>query len=135
MEENRVAYLMIGIGLNLNQTRFPDELAASATSLRLDRDMTFRRLDVLSAVLRRFQAQEQLLLDREAWIGSYRALLLTLGKTVRIVEQGRPAWIGQAVDLDEEGELVVLDALGQRRTVRSGAVSVRGLMGYHPTTS
>ncbi|MCK9251606.1 MAG: biotin--[acetyl-CoA-carboxylase] ligase [Clostridiaceae bacterium] len=134
MEENRVAYLVIGIGLNLNQTHFPDDLAASATSLRLECDRPFRRLDILCAVLRRFQALEGLLLDRAAWIGSYRALLLTLGKTVRIVEQGRPAWIGQAVDLDEEGELVVLDARGQRQTVRSGAVSVRGLMGYHPTT-
>lgn len=132
MEENRVAYLVIGIGLNLNQTRFDEDLAASATSLRLECNRLFRRLDVLAAVLQRFRALETYLADRPAWMGAYRDLLLTLGKPVRILEAGRPPWIGQAVDLDEEGELVVRDVQGQRQTVRSGAVSVRGLMGYHP---
>ena len=59
----------------------------------------------------------------------YRKVCVNLGRTVRLLSDG--VWeTADAVDIDEEFGLVVRDARGRMRTVRSGEVSVRGLYGY-----
>ena len=53
----------------------------------------------------------------------------TLGQAVRVV--GAQNFTGVAEDIDGNGALIVRDSdTGERRTVYSGDVSVRGLMGY-----
>ncbi len=44
-------YVVLGIGLNVNQVSFPDELADKATSLALEIRRTVDRVDVLAEVL------------------------------------------------------------------------------------
>jgi BirA family biotin operon repressor/biotin-[acetyl-CoA-carboxylase] ligase len=46
-----IGHVVVGIGLNVNAQRFPDELADKATSLRLVRGSALSRVDVLATVL------------------------------------------------------------------------------------
>ncbi len=56
---------------------------------------------------------------------------MNLGKTVQLIPfGGGERETAQAVDVDGDFSLVVRDAEGRERTVRSGEVSVRGLWGY-----
>ena len=61
-EATRVRYLVVGIGINVNQVRFRDDLQQAATSLRLATGAAWSRVELCAALLKS--------LDRE-----YRDLL------------------------------------------------------------
>ncbi len=129
VEENTVHALIVGIGLNINTQTFTAELAGIATSLALETGSAYRRADVLAAILRVLIRRYPSYRQTDLWLPDYRRLCLTLGREIR-VESAAGSWTARAVDLDEQGELVVVDTTGQRQTVRSGEVSVRGLLGF-----
>ncbi len=62
-------------------------------------------------------------------MSTYRSRCITLGQPVKVLrgEAGVPA---QAVDMDDDGGLIVAFADGHTETVNSGEVSVRGFYGY-----
>jgi len=97
--------VIVGIGVNVNQARFPEELAGRATSLRLEAGHPFDRERLLRALLERLElwyrrwGREGFGPVRDAW----RRAARTLGQRV-VVEQGTG---GIAVDLAEDGALVV----------------------------
>lgn len=130
LEENRVDALIMGIGVNLNSKAFPDDLQASATSVLLETEQSIRRLDVLCQILQTLQQYEKHMLNRPFWLSEYRKLCLTLNRPVRVITASGLEQHGQALDIDQDGELVILNELGKKQTVRSGEVSVRGLLGY-----
>jgi len=130
IEENAVSAVVIGIGLNVNTLEFPPELLEIATSLALESGQPFCRTDVLAAVLREFADSYPSFLAGGGWLDEYRSLCLTLNREVRVTAADCTVFEGLAVDIDPDGELVVEDRQGQQKTIRSGEVSVRGLMGY-----
>lgn len=97
--------VVVGIGVNVNQTRFPEELAGRATSLTLEAGHPFDRERLLRVLLERLElwyrrwGTEGFGPVRNAW----RQAARTLGQRV-VVEQGTG---GIAVDLAEDGALVV----------------------------
>lgn len=114
----RLEHVILGIGVNLNQTEFPDELRDRATSLRL---LTGRRHapdDVLAPILDTF--------DRRygAWrAGGFGALreawwrrAMRPGPPVRLPD-GR---LAVAVDVDDDGALLVRVGEGPLVRVLSG---------------
>lgn len=129
MEENRINTLIIGIGINISTREFPPEIAALATSLELESGLSLHRVDILTAILAVFERRYP---DFESgdWLTDYKKHCLTLGREIRVTAADGSTWNGRATDLDSEGELVVTDTSGERRIVRSGEVSVRGLLGY-----
>lgn len=123
-EATRVRYLVVGIGINVNQTSFPAELQPMATSLRMATGDEWSRVDLCAVLLKS--------LDRE-----YRDLLARPGAHESILErfQERSSWVrGRAVQVEEnggfEGVTEGLDARGflrvrtaqGLRTVLSGMV-------------
>lgn len=109
----------LGIGVNLTQRAFPPELAERATSVRLAGGRDVDRDTLLSALLARLDHwRERLETDgfapvRACWCG----LADTLGRTVSV-----DGVDGVAVDLDEDGALLVEDQHGVRRRVVAGDV-------------
>ena len=70
-----------------------------------------------------------LLTNRSGLIQQYRRDCITLGQEVSIV-RGSEVRHGKALDVDEEGALIVRYENGQMEAVNSGEVSVRGLYNY-----
>jgi len=97
--------IILGIGVNVNQMRFPDDLATRATSLALEAGHPFDRERLLKILLERLEdwyrrwGAEGFAPVREAW----RQGPGTLGQRVA-VEEGIG---GIAVDVAEDGALVV----------------------------
>ena len=60
---------------------------------------------------------------------AYKQNCITLGKEIQVLRADtvRP---GMAIDLDEDGGLLVQYPDGSEETVSSGEVSVRGMYGY-----
>jgi BirA family biotin operon repressor/biotin-[acetyl-CoA-carboxylase] ligase len=118
------SFAVLGIGLNVNTTRFPPGLSSSATSLHLesraphDRDLVAVRL--LESLNRRFaDAPDRFALILEA--SRHRSLLL--GKCVRATTGARE-WLGIATDYDSDGALVLALDSGRRQTL-AAAENVR----------
>lgn len=127
-------YVVIGTGINVNQTTFPEEISASATSLRNEsrEGRPFDREALLARVLRLFEADYERFLsdgDLRGLRPEYEAYLVNRGAAVR-VEDPVGAWTGTALGIDDGGELLVRCSDGGVETVYAGEVSVRGIYGY-----
>ncbi|HQO57793.1 MAG TPA: biotin--[acetyl-CoA-carboxylase] ligase [Candidatus Omnitrophota bacterium] len=110
-EVDRVHFVVIGLGLNVNtdQARLPPQ----ATSLKAELGRKVSRVACLQAVLRRMEYWYDCLLERRfpPLLERWKALSVTLGRRVRISDHHK-AVEGRAVDLSDDGGLVVLDAEG-----------------------
>lgn len=134
--EGRLCVIM-GVGFNGNQRVFPPELAASATSLFLEKQRQNPDAEpvILRELLTAFLEAAEKAADRleegglPAILPEYRARSVTIGSAVRVIAPTEE-YIGQAEGMDASGSLLVRDGSGVLRTVVCGDVSVRGLMGY-----
>jgi len=127
IEENRVDALIIGIGINLNNSCFPADLQDTATSVLVESKIALRRVDVLCHVISQFAKRSHEMANPQQWLAQYRANCQTLGQPVRILTAGGQEQSGTAIDIDANGELIIADENGQTHTVRSGEVSLRRL--------
>jgi BirA family biotin operon repressor/biotin-[acetyl-CoA-carboxylase] ligase len=128
-EPDRVRFVIIGIGLNVNQSRFPESLAGVATSLRLETGRVVSRLELLIKLLRQvdryynqFLSQSGApLVARFAEVSSYAH-----GKHVRIATPGE-TYTGVTAGLEPNGMLrVTRDGSGRTELVIAGDVSDAG---------
>ena len=123
-QPERVEHVQIGVGVNVNQTAIPAELAAEATSLRRETGRAFSRVETLVSILARMERYYDLLQERGAApvvarfgeISSYAR-----GKRVRITD-GPSVLVGETVGLSPEGMLLVRREDGQTESVLSGQV-------------
>lgn len=127
-----VAYAVVGVGINCCQTEadFPPELQGTATSLALASGQDVDRNALAAAMIAELYAMSEALLTRQTeTMAAYRQLCVTLGNQVSLhrFEEVRH---GYALDVDEEGALVVEFPDGHRESVSAGEVSVRGMYGY-----
>lgn len=114
--------VVVGIGLNLRQRRFPGALATTATSVFLEGGYAVEPEILLEALLGRFDTWRAHL-EGEGF-GPVRERWLELAETVgRAVTAGE--YSGVAVDLDDDGALVVRHGPGTSRVV-AGEVIERG---------
>ena len=126
-----VDYAIIGIGINCEKTEdFPKELQDTVTSIReiSKSDCTAHKLTakLIEAI---YETDQMLFTGKQEIMGVYRAHCITLGKEIKVI-QGDTITYGTAVDLDEDGGLLVRFADGSEKIVASGEVSVRGMYGY-----
>jgi BirA family transcriptional regulator, biotin operon repressor / biotin---[acetyl-CoA-carboxylase] ligase len=123
-EATRVRYIVIGIGINVNQTTFPSELQRTATSLRLATGTEWSRVELCAALLKSLNREYRNLLEKP---GAHDAILrrfqeqssMVRGCPVQIEEDG--GFEGITEGLDQRGFLQVRTTHGVR-SVLSGTV-------------
>ena len=123
-EVTRVRYIVVGIGINVNQRSFPPDLQDTATSLRIVTGTEWSRLELCIALLKSLDREyraltqnpnpQQDILQRFEKNSSY-----VRGRRVRIEENG--GFEGVTEGLDPRGFLQVRTKEGLR-TVLSGTV-------------
>ncbi len=127
-EIEAINYVVIGVGINVNQTSFDGELARTATSLRMETGKNLHRSELIEAVLARFEIKYETFLktkDMSGLADAYNALLINGDRDVKILEpQGD--YEAHAIGINSRGELVVRMPDGEKRQVYAGEVSVRG---------
>jgi BirA family biotin operon repressor/biotin-[acetyl-CoA-carboxylase] ligase len=124
-EPAQVRFVIVGIGINVNQEKFPAELAASSTSLRLETGKTQSRLEVLVQFLRQFENDYKELLSAGAAgvVKRFEAVSsYAHGKRVRVTN-GNDTFTGVTDGLEDEGLLRVKRDDGRVSTVIAGEVT------------
>lgn len=127
-EATRVHYLVTGIGINVNQTKFPAELRDIATSLRLETGTEMSRVELCAALLKSLDREYRSLrrggAERESVLRRFEENSSSVrGRKVRVEETGLQ---GVTEGLDSRGFLQVRTAEGLR-TVLSGTVIISNL--------
>lgn len=133
-ELNRVNYIVIGIGINANidEVEFPQEIKDKATSLKSALKKEVNRKELTARVLNNFEELYLELINNnsvEKSIGICKETSILLGKEIRIIYRDREE-LGVAVDLTDQGELLVKNKNGEIEKIISGEISVRGVNGY-----
>jgi BirA family biotin operon repressor/biotin-[acetyl-CoA-carboxylase] ligase len=117
--------VVVGIGINVTwPTDLPDDLADIAVALNHVTGAEVDREDLLVALLRRLAGLYEPLAatrDRGPLLDAWRARSATLGRRVR-VDLGKDDLVGTAVDVTDDGHLVVETLEGERRVVAVGDV-------------
>ncbi len=124
-EPTRVRYVVVGIGINVNQPSFAGELAPIATSLRIESGREWSRVALTAAVLKSLDREYRSLTERG--VGSRSELLRRFeersssarSRLVHVDEDG--GYDGTTEGLDDRGFLLVRSDSGLR-TVLSGSV-------------
>ncbi|MGD8368622.1 MAG: biotin--[acetyl-CoA-carboxylase] ligase [Desulfobacterales bacterium] len=115
-EADRVAFVNIGIGVNVNND--PPPIETGAVSIRRLTGSTVSRKALLAEFLGRFESRMAAGLGPEL-IGEWKALNATIGRNVKVATT-RQTVEGKAVDVDENGALIVESAGGRRQAVFYG---------------
>lgn len=121
-ETGRFAYAVIGIGINLGKTAFPEELASIASDVERETGVSLSRDTVLQTLLAKFDRMEEAL-ETGAFMETYRKKCFVLGREVTVL-RGTERFAAKVLDVNFRGELVV-EANGQTMILPSGEVSVR----------
>lgn len=130
-EMESIHYIVTGIGINVNQHDFPEEIMATATSLRIEAARKISRSALIACTMERFEACYDRFLDTEDLSllkDGYQAMLANLDREVQVLDPAG-AYKGICRGIDETGRLLV-DTQEGMKAVLSGEVSVRGIYGY-----
>ena len=133
-ESGMIDNCIIGIGINVNESSFPEELSQIATSISLENGQkTFDRSKLAAELIRSLNDIRYRWPDDPYYLNRYRKSNITAGSRIvaypRLAENstGRP---GTAVEINDDFTLNVRFDDGSTEDLRSGEVSVRGLYGY-----
>ncbi len=125
-ELDRVNFVVVGIGLNVNQSKshFPSVLKSKATSLFIETKKKWHRAELLAAFLEEFE--EPYPRFKKEGIGPFireiEKRMPLLGQRIKL-SAGKEIVSGKAVGLDEDGALLLETKSGLYRAI-SGEVSV-----------
>lgn len=121
-------YLIVGVGINANfpAACLPDSLRDNATTLREILHGPVDRRRLLASFLHAWEKHYYFAL-REGYAKAlhlWRSYNMTLGRDVRL-QSGERQVTGRALDIDDEGRLIVETAPGRRETFLAGEVTLQ----------
>ena len=127
-----VDYAVVGIGINCTQTPedFPPELQKIACSAAMVSELPIDRSRLAAAMINSLERMSrELLIAQDTIMDRYRKDCVTIGGSVTVI-RGEMRRNGNALDVTDDGALLVAFEDGRTEAVNSGEVSVRGLYGY-----
>ncbi len=132
-EPGHVNYVVVGIGININQDlkSFDDEIRNKATSLKIHTGKPVSRVRVLEKILTKFEDIYNIMLNgnTQEIVNRWSRYSVTLGKEVKILIRDIE-YYGLAKAITPDGKLVVECKDGVVREISAGEIQVRGLLGY-----
>lgn len=121
-DRQAVRHAIVGIGVNVNQDSFPEELAERAGSLRTVSGQTHDRAEVLARLLGALESWIERLQTRPAEVlETWQRYAPWLGRPI-VVTMGQNTLAGTALGLAPDGTLRMRDAGGREQTILSGDV-------------
>jgi BirA family biotin operon repressor/biotin-[acetyl-CoA-carboxylase] ligase len=127
IEGNSLQYAVMGIGVNIAQRAFPQQIGDIATSLFLETGRTVLPEEFAKAMLPRIQHwYETAISQAERLIARWEELSSTAHGCPVSVESPDGSVEGMTRGLTATGALIVETSTGERREIVSGEVRVRG---------
>ena len=135
MKDGKVWFVVVGIGVNVHNISFPEDIAFKATSVDLELAKTCggqgHREELTKEIWNSFKKYYNIFIETQDMTGlreEYENHLANRGNRVRIEAQ-EDSYEAVAKGINNHGELIV-EVDGVERIIRTGEVSVRGIYGY-----
>lgn len=121
-ESGTIESIILGIGINVNTSDFPDDIKNIAGSLFLDKSVKKNHLigEIINNVLS--MAAD---ITNVTFMEDYRDRSLVIGKELTVITP-ITSYTATALDVDKNGGLIIMDDTGKLNTLNSGEVSIRG---------
>ena len=127
-EMDRIHFIILGIGVNLNVDgkMFPKEVRALATSLKKEMGQTISRKVFLRLLLQELEGWYTIFLQEGAasMLKAWRDRAQIKGRRVKVHSFGETL-VGIAVDVDSDGALILEMAGGERKRVVAGDIEYK----------
>jgi BirA family biotin operon repressor/biotin-[acetyl-CoA-carboxylase] ligase len=122
-----IDYVVVGFGLNIHNdlSEFPPDQRMPATSVQAEQNQPLSRVRLMQTLLYNLELRYKQLLagDFNLILNKARDLSMVIGQDVRL-ETSAGSVIGRAIDLNQDGYLVVAGPDGSIQTVMSGEIEV-----------
>ncbi len=123
-ESGGLEYAVVGIGINIETSSFPDEIRQIAGSIFKDKPDDAPVTSMLVAeVLNNFAESMNSLTDKK-YLEEYRKRSFLIGKDILVIK-GKDTFPAKAIDIDDKARLVVEYEDHTREALLSGEVSTR----------
>lgn len=132
LNQTAIDYVVIGVGINVSQRFFEEEIAATATSIDLELGEKIDRTELIGRILYYFEqeyAEFEKMFDLTTLVERYNQYLLNRDRQVRVLDP-KGEYEGLALGINSQGELLIKCQSGDITEVYAGEVSVRGIYGY-----
>ncbi|MDQ0204697.1 biotin--[acetyl-CoA-carboxylase] ligase [Pectinatus haikarae] len=126
-EMERINYIIIGMGINVNITHaeVPEEIRDSATSLLQITGKKISRVELLCAILAELENEYVIIREKgfSPILDEWKKFSVTLGQEIKVIGINE-TFHGKAVNIDDYGALLV-DTGNKIERVLAGDVSIR----------
>jgi BirA family biotin operon repressor/biotin-[acetyl-CoA-carboxylase] ligase len=124
-EMDEVNYIVVGLGLNVNTPKFPDEIQGIATSVLIETGKVFPRAKLIQEYLARYEAYYDIYkkIGFDSIIDRWKDLSEIIGKKVEVEVIGNQ-FVGEALDIDSDGALILKDDQGDEHRIISGDITL-----------
>ena len=128
--EQKIDYVVCGVGVNVNNNAFSKELGGIATSLKLETGKDYEITEIAAEILNEFELLyfEFIKNGLDNILNQYKDACITLFNDVRVI-QNSEEMDAYALDITPDGALLVRTKEGEK-VIRSGEASIRGIIGY-----
>lgn len=126
VRQNVVDYVVIGLGINVNQTQFPRELLQKATSLKLESNQEIDRTKLFKEILVSLETsyKPSIVNGLQSIVPSWLERATMMNKPIVVSEQGNVI-TGTVKGLSKNGGLI-LQTDGTEKTLFAGDVTIVG---------
>ena len=125
---DELSYVVIGIGLNVNLS-LPAEspVADTYTSLYKEKNIQFERYELLKQLLANLDNYYSYITSGKNIVPKWKQKVINIGENIKISfnnNENNNSIKGKAIDIDDEGRIVILDKNMKEWHVSSGEVTV-----------
>lgn len=121
---NQIEAIIVGIGLNVNGTIYPDDIKNNTTSLKLLTNQTFNRKHLLKEIVNNLEEELYLLKQNDkSYLQVIRDHFYLLNKTINY-EKDNNIYTGIVLGIDDDGKLIV-EVEGEKEYLFTGEVILK----------
>jgi len=131
IKQGKIDYIIVGIGINVTNRFFPEEISRMASSILIETGLNLDKELLINQVWEQFQKYYNHFMktkDLSIFQEEYESLLVNRNQEVKVLSPAGE-YTGVAKGITNIGELIV-DTKEGIQLVSSGEVSVRGIYGY-----
>ncbi|MBI2135086.1 biotin--[acetyl-CoA-carboxylase] ligase [Candidatus Woesearchaeota archaeon] len=121
----RENYALIGIGANINQKKFPKEIADKATSLFLKTNKRYNTKKISNLIIKEFNKlySQYTKSNHEKIIAEWKRYSHTLGRKIKAKTMNN-TYIGKAIDVDYDCNLILRLKNGKMQKITEGDIFI-----------
>lgn len=131
-EMDRVNYIILGVGININTDCFPEEIKNIATSLFIEKEKQYSRTEFIKQFLIEFDKIYSDFLNEgfSKFQKEYETMCVNIGRDLKVIRHNEAeSFHGIGVSIDDQGNLLVKSNKDNEIVkVYSGEVSIRNIL-------